>query len=492
MTWLRFSLSTALRTTFLLLPALALAAPATPRTDSAADSAAKFSAKFIPWEEAAPIVASAPPATLPPDLAGKKPQQLIDLWPDWVRAQDKQVRERLAKGDEDSLVNLLLFGTSYTRQPRLSAEFFEKVRASGDATHAQARLEQVIGNRTHDLVVAMAAPQRNERVDFMRKLIVNRGMGLTTPKEKAKVAVYLLQSFDHARTEFSGYMEEVRKAHASGDKDQELAVRARLFATRGVSLDTSWLPNLAIEDALRELMTKGVLAKGSAQRLAVIGPGLDFVDKREGHDIYPLQTIQPFALMDSALRLGLADRKHVRVTSLDISERVNQHLARMHERALAGSAYTIQLLREASVPWTPEAAKYWDTFADHIAKPAIAVQPPPAAGKLKVRAVRVPADLVQRIDAADLNVVYERLALPAGERFDVIIGTNIFVYYGPFEQSLALANAAQMLRPGGVLLSNNLLPDAPSTGMESLDYVTTVYSDRAEDGDQIFIYRKKP
>jgi len=488
---------TRLRTTLrisllLLLPALAFP-QATPRADAAAPKpSTKFSASFIPWEEAAPIVASTPAAILPPDLAGKQPQQLSSLWPDWVRAQDKQVRERLAKGDEDSLVNLLIFGTSYTRQPRLSADFFEQLRASGNATQAQKRLEQVIEYRTRDLVEAMAAPQRNERVDFMRKLVVAKGMGFATAPERAKVAVYLLQNFDHARTEFSGYMEEIRKAHASGDKDQELAVRARLFATRGVSLDTSWLPNLAIEDALRELMTKGLLAKGSAQRLAVIGPGLDFVDKREGHDIYPLQTIQPFALMDSALRLGLADRKQVRVTSLDISERVNQHIARMRQRAQAGSAYTIQLLRETNVPWTPEATKYWDTFADQIAKPTIAVQPPPAAGMLKVRAVRVPADLAQRIAAADLNVVYERLALTAEQRFDVIIGTNIFVYYGPFEQSLALANAAQMLRPGGVLLSNNLLPDAPGTGMESLDYVTTVYSDRAEDGDQIFIYRKKP
>ncbi|MDP9266909.1 MAG: class I SAM-dependent methyltransferase [Acidobacteriota bacterium] len=486
MTLLRSALRTA---PLLLLATLAFAAP--PASRPRAQVSPKLIPMFIPWEEAAPIVAAAPAATLPQDLAGKKPQHLMDLWPDWVRAQDKQVRDRLAKGDEDSLVNLLLFGNSYTRQPRLSAEFFEKLRAEGDAKQAQARLEQVIGYRTHDLVLAMAAPQGNERVDFMRRLIVAQGMSFATPQEKEKVAAYLLHSFDRARTEFSGYMEEVRKARETGDRDQELAVRARLFATRGVSLDTSWLPNLAIEDALRELMAKGVLAQGSAQRLAVIGPGLDFVDKREGYDFYPLQSFQPFALMDSALRLGLADRKQVRVTSLDISERVNTHLARMRQRAQAGTPYVIQLLREANVPWTPEATRYWDTFADQIAKPASAVEPPPAARKLKVRAVRVPVDLVLRIDAADLNVVYQRLALPAAERFDVIIGTNIFVYYGPFEQSLALANAAQMLRPGGVLLSNNLLPDAAGTGMESLEYVTTVYSDRPEDGDQIFIYRKR-
>src|SRR5438045_3384995 len=127
--------------------------------------------QFIPWEEAAPIVSAAPAGTLPPELAGKQPQQVMDLWPDWVRAEDKQVRERLAKGDEDSLVNLLLFGTSYTRQPRLSADFFEKLRASG-AKDSNARLEQVIGGRTRDLVIAMGAARRNERVDFARRLVL--------------------------------------------------------------------------------------------------------------------------------------------------------------------------------------------------------------------------------------------------------------------------------------------------------------------------------
>ncbi|MBI2677894.1 MAG: class I SAM-dependent methyltransferase [Candidatus Koribacter versatilis] len=470
---------TGFRIALLLIASFALAAPTGPR------------AEFMPWEEAAPIVASSAADALPQDIAGKKPQQLMDMWPDWVREQDKQVRERLAKGDEDSLVNLLLFGTSFTRQPRLAAEFFEKLRAGGDSDKMQAELQRAIAGRAHDMVVAMAAPQRNERIAFMRRLVVAKGFGFSTPQEKQKTALFLVQEFDRARAEFTGYRDEIRKAQAGGDQAQEMAVRARLFATRGVSLDTSWRPNMAIEDALRDLLAKGVLTRSSAQRLAVVGPGLDFVDKSEGYDFYPLQTIQPFALMDSALRLGLADREHVRVTSLDISERVNQHLARMRQRGAEGKPYNIQMLRETNVPWTAEAKKYWDSFADQIAKPAVAVQPPSNAGKLKTRAVRVPADLVLRVDAADLNAVYERLTLPASERYDVIIGTNIFVYYGPFEQSLVLANAAQMLRPGGVLLSNNLLPDTPSSGMESLGYVTTVYSERAEDGDQIFIYRKK-
>ena len=65
----------------------------------------------------------------------------------------------------------------------------------------------------------------------------------------------------------------------------------------------------------------------------MIGPGLDVVDKEEGHDFYPPQTIQPFALIDSLVRLGLADADTLRVTTFDVSARVNDHIAEMGRRA---------------------------------------------------------------------------------------------------------------------------------------------------------------
>jgi hypothetical protein len=39
------------------------------------------------------------------------------------------------------------------------------------------------------------------------------------------------------------------------------------------------------------------------------------------------------------------------------------------------------------------------------------------------------------------------------------VGTNIFVYYDAFEQMLALENAGAMLKPGGLLLTNDRLPE---------------------------------
>ena len=427
---------------------------------------------------------------MPSDLAGKSPEQLAALWPEWIKRQDAQVRDRLAQGEEDSLVNLLMYGTTFTREPRLTAAFFERANAL-PAARREPRIHAVVAARVRDLVNAVAVQRGNDRIDLVRRVVLKKGLGFAAAAERTRLGEYLVRSLDRVVQEMSGYAAELQKAKQGGDVDQILAVRARLYAKRGVSLDTSWQPNLAIEQALRELLAAGVLAKGAANRLAVVGPGLDFVDKGEGYDFYPVQTFQPFALMDSALRLGVADRERVHVTSLDISERVNQHLAGMHQRAQANTPYPVQLLREATVAWTPEAVSYWDHFGEQLGTPAPPVQPPAVAGKLKVRALRIDPRFAERVSAADLNIVYQRLPLATEERFDVIIGTNIFVYYGVFEQALAMTNASRMLRPGGILLSNHVLPEPPGAGMESLGYVVTVYSDRPDDGDQIFIYRKR-
>jgi hypothetical protein len=65
----------------------------------------------------------------------------------------------------------------------------------------------------------------------------------------------------------------------------------------------------------------------------------------------------------------------------------------------------------------------------------------------------------------------------------------VFVYYDVLEQVLALANVRAMLKPGGFLLSNNALLELPSSGMRSVGYVTTEYSEARDDGDHIVWYR---
>jgi len=58
---------------------------------------------------------------LPAGLSGQPPEKLESLWPAWVKSRDAEIRERLMGGDEDTIVNFLLFGTTFTHEPRLTS-----------------------------------------------------------------------------------------------------------------------------------------------------------------------------------------------------------------------------------------------------------------------------------------------------------------------------------------------------------------------------------
>jgi chemotaxis methyl-accepting protein methylase len=106
---------------------------------------------------------------------------------------------------------------------------------------------------------------------------------------------------------------------------------------------------------------------------------------------------------------------------------------------------------------------------------------------LRVRTIRVRPQVVSQIQAEDLNIVVQRLA---GRRFDLIVATNVFVYYDLLDQALALSNVESMLGPGGFLLSNNSLLELPQSRLRSVGYLTTQYSDRPDDGDHVVWYRR--
>jgi hypothetical protein len=94
-------------------------------------------------------------------------------------------------------------------------------------------------------------------------------------------------------------------------------------------------------------------------------------------------------------------------------------------------------------------------------------------------AVRVRPSVVLAVVPADLNIVLQRLEPAQDEdRFDLVIASNMFVYYDVVEQSLARANVAAMLRAGGVLLSNNSLPTLPATAMRVAGATRVVCSRR--------------
>ena len=227
--------------------------------------------------------------------------------------------------------------------------------------------------------------------------------------------------------------------------------------------------------------------------MAVVGPGLDFVNKVEGLDFYPPQTIQPFAVMDSLLRLGLADPAALEIYTLDISSRVNLHLARARERANAGQSYILQLPWLPQGRWTDEVrrsfSEYWRALGDHIGSATKPIPVPEGLEGVETRAIQVRPEFVMRVHPLDLNIVFQRL--PSEKNFDLIIGTNIFVYYSEFQQSSARLNVAAMLAPGGHLLSNDELANRVAGGLELESTTEIPLTGEPVITERVFSYRRQ-
>ena len=153
-------------------------------------------------------------------------------WARWIAAADAATRARVAEGDENAIVNLLLFGTSFTSQPRVTARQIN-----------QTDILKAVNGRLDDFERALARTDTNERLQFARRLL-NDG-----PPVRAR----LLSMIERAVKEVETHARLMEQAHALGDPSLEFAERSRLYRERGLASDTSVRVNFAIEEALRGL-----------------------------------------------------------------------------------------------------------------------------------------------------------------------------------------------------------------------------------------------
>ena len=427
------------------------------------------------------------PAYFPPATAGAA------HWIAWVKARDAAVRARVLRADEDSLAYLLVYGATFTTAPRITRAFLDEVtaRAVADGT-GPAGVERVVVAAIHarvgDLVSAAAAPGADERLAWVRATFDRLGLRVDTPVGAARARAYLLENFARVTRDSRQLGAALSEGQAGGER-ADFARRAHLFATRALASDTSWPIAFAVHDALADLRARQVLPAGGVRRVAVIGPGLDVIDKAEGQDYYRPQTVQPFATVDSLIALGLASGRAVRVTTFDVSPRVNQHLGRLVGGA-AAAPYDLQLTLDPAVPWTPEAGVWWRDAGRHVGTAVDAAVPPRTAGALERRAVRVSPDVLRLFTPLDLNIVYQRADLARDERFNLVVATNVLIYYDRFEQALATANIAAMLAPDGILLTNDWLGDDDYLPLRLAGERLVRFSSRPGDGERMRAYRK--
>jgi hypothetical protein len=397
-------------------------------------------------------------------------------WRAWSERQDKAIRARLQQGDLDSMVNLLLYGTSFTKQPRIRVDAFTEASRAG-----------ILRARVDDLVAGLRSPRDNERLTFLNGLLRSQGIDPSAPGETGIFIYNNLRRVIQEMGTLAKRGEEARRLTQPDAVPDPAAIfnwRPGLFRDRGVSLDTNIFPDFSIEQALRDLKNRGVLREGQVARVAVIGPGLDVIDKNErsSYDYYPQQTLQPFALYDSLVRQGLARAGGVSMSIFDISSRVINHIQRARELARMNTGYIIQLPRQLADPWPADLIAYWRSLGDRVGAEVAPIRPPETFQRadggpgLETRAVRIRPDVVLRCQPENLNIVLERIPLAEADRFDLMVGTNVFIYYDAFERSLALENAGAMLKHGGLLLTNDRLPEVRGGSMRQAGLTDVQYN----------------
>ena len=424
-------------------------------------------------------VRALPQAALPEAVRNADAAAGARIFDEWVRAKDAEIRARVLRADEDALVPLLLFGTSFTKAPRLTTDFFA-TRPAGGPEEMERAFAAVFARRTDDLLAALGSSVGDTRLAWARQTLARAGHVLGTAAGRAAAGRYLVETFARVTRESEALATTLKGGSASSVE------RAHAFAQRALASDTSWPVNFAVSEALAELRSRRVVPAAAAiNRVAVIGPGLDNLDKDEGFDHYPPQSLQPFALVDALVRLQLAEPSRIDVLALDVNPRVNAHL---RAARAAARPYLLHLVAQDR-PWTPAAKSYWAAIGRAIGTEVTGPTSQIISGASGSRAVRVPVDMLRRVTVFDSNIVCERLDLPESSRLDLVVATNVLLYYDVVEQALAAANIAYLLRPGGLLLTNTRLTSVPPD-LEQAGDTLTVFSSRFGDGEIVYAYRR--
>ncbi|HEY3128479.1 MAG TPA: CheR family methyltransferase [Acidobacteriota bacterium] len=342
---------------------------------------------------------------------------------------EKETAARLREGEYDHLIYFVLQSSQFTRRPRiepaLSALQFvqslsqdERTRylAGAGVSAPAAKVPTAVKERMQDFRRALEQADGDERVDWFRKSL--------TAQER---------TLDHLCNEYVRAMRFLYRKEFGGKQESSL------YQERGHSSDTRIESSYAVWVALSVI--RKIDPPVRMNRVLIVGPGVDFAPRTDLIDSYPPQSYQPWAVADALLASGLASRDRLRIQCVDINDRVLdffREFPKRHERRLT-------LLRR----WDdPEFVEYFRNLGRQIGTER-AVR----GGK----SLLLSQDAAQWITADKLNIVTERYVPPAP--YDLVVVSNVFVYFDNQQLLLALSNIHSMLAEGGYLVHNELRPE---------------------------------
>ncbi|MCE2543919.1 MAG: hypothetical protein J4F30_10885, partial [Acidobacteria bacterium] len=140
---------------------------------------------FTPYAAARPVVEVLRPDLLPEPLRGLTPDAREAAWPGWVEGRDQAIRARLAQGDDDTIVNFLLYGAAFTGAPRPTPPQVAQL-ARDDGV-----LPELIVTRIDDFIDGLAAPAANERLRFADSVLARKGFDADTDAGREELRSFL-------------------------------------------------------------------------------------------------------------------------------------------------------------------------------------------------------------------------------------------------------------------------------------------------------------
>ena len=339
------------------------------------------------------------------------PERLRDH--QWLAELEQSTAQRLRDGEWDHVVFYALQSRRFTKLPPVEP---------AESARQWTKLGHLPPDAAARLRAFVAAPAAGTRHAAMRAMVHDEQQ---LQLEYARAMRFLYEK-EWAARERDG---AARREYVAG-----------LYQRRGHSTDTDVTAGYAVHTGL------GVLASlrpgTKIRRVLLVGPGLDWAPRMGLDEDTPPQSLQPYALADSLVRLGLAAAGDLRVDCVDVNPRVVSHL-----NDFAAGPRRLWL-RE-----TPGDSE-WQSYFLSLGK---------TVGTRSGLRIAVSSPVAKSIRAWRMNVLTQRVTDPG---YDLAVATNVLLYFNDRELGLALANIAHAIRPGGYLLHNEPRPASEAWGRE--------------------------
>jgi hypothetical protein len=239
----------------------------------------------------------------------------------------------------------------------------------------------------------------------------------------------------------------LRRLPAAADEERLLAAcrraiaatdpaRAGFYLNRGLSSDSDVEAGFVVDLALATARELDPAMR--ARSVVVVGPGLDWAP-RNGAPLGPPQSHQPLSVLDSLVRLRLAEAGQVSIHALDVNPRV------------------VRFISRSGAEWRP---------AVRLADPDLAVYVEGvgrAIGSRRNGVITLAPWVRQSIRAHLVNIVLQ----PPPVRYNVAVVTNLLLYYAPLEIALALHWLRTRAEPGAWLIHNDPRPEVEAAATDT-------------------------